>query len=207
MPDLDIVERNLKPHWRKVYRHIKNRQSMDLVGDELNRACAEQLRQEGGNPGFRRAIDLAVTGYRDGARSLSEKCRQYERDFMMSPGARGLADSVLRLAQEESRGRAISGPLSLAKQRCIQIADRCFFGRLQKYIGRGGVFESFEQLEGFRRELLRSADSQLWELANRLTRNPSASGLRAPGARTRRATTREFLDQPFLKLEAGASND
>ena len=92
MPDLDRVERTLSRSWRAPYRLLKGGHPPEAVGEELIRRTAEELRRQGGIPGFA-AFLRASMGSEAGSpsqKTLGDVSRSLEQRFGQTQTASSL---------------------------------------------------------------------------------------------------------------------
>jgi hypothetical protein len=198
MPDLDVVARNLNGPWRGAYRLFKGKQPFQLLRDALVKALAAQIRKEGGIHALAEVFEALAKAARErNGRSLAEVSRSIERRFGFSASARGTAAAALKLLSAIEGGRSLPSTEALAVERCIEILERNFFGRLQPFVGPQRPLADFLSIDQLRNDCLAGLSPFIHEIARRLVKDPRGSGLRAPASRSRRKMTRDLLDEPL----------
>jgi hypothetical protein len=158
---------------------------------------------EGGVSGFADVAEaVAVAVSRPGGRGFSARMREIERRFGFSTSARATAAGGHRLLAKIESGQALLGPETLAEERCWETLERCFFGRLQRYVGPRLPFPDLASVDHLRSACKQALAPRVRQLARRLVADLSAARLRAPAASTPKTPmTRELLDEPLMSEE------
>ncbi len=196
MPDLDIVERGLRKHWRKPYKQMKGRQPPEAVADAVIKALAATLRDDGGMPAFEEvaAVALPVSSGSGSSRSFAEATRAIEMQFHQRRPVKLLAQAAQRHMAKVKRGRAIPGRASLADEYCRSLLDHHLFSKVNgagQEDGQGG-----RECEA---EAKAAMEPQLRAVVRQLLADPTARKLRAPKSPHRRRSTAELLDEPLVR--------
>lgn len=195
MPDLDIVEQKIKPHWRKPYQLIKGGQPDDLCVDALIKALAAELRETQGIPAFEELSAATV------ARDLSTIAKQIERRFdspVMKDPVQILERATKRCRAKIDAGLALPHPERLARVHCEELIKHSLLGRLKPtLVGMGRRFSNIESMLRFEARIVRAARPQLEKISRRLAENPKDAKIRAPRSLRKRNSTAELLDTPI----------
>lgn len=197
MPDLDKVERNLRPEWQRAYRMIKGRHPIEEVVRVVLSCLAESVRRRGGAPRLLEVAEL-VDRYDRGLlddRSFVTTLDRLERK-MMSTSERTVARAALC--------PSVSGPASFLLGRPDERVSREYLTRLvehdlfypQRVYLLGRRFSTREEEVRFETDLLSRLRPGIDQLVQQLVRDPAGSHLRAPRG-PRRRTTDELLNQPL----------
>jgi hypothetical protein len=200
MPDLDIVQRRLLRHWRAPYRLTKGNHPAESVAAALVTAVAATLRDEGGIPAFESlcAASRGMSASVSGTKTLAEVSRAIEQEFGQQRAVKLAARAAQRNALEIHYGRALPGPLSLAKEYLRQLLDHHFFSKaITPLIGEGKRFSDTQEARQFESSVRSYAEPKLTEIAKRLSVDPTASRLRAPKSPRHHRTTAELLEEPL----------
>lgn len=196
MPDNDIVPRVVRPPFRRAAKLVMGNQDAGVVGDELIRACAKELRLADLPPlrEWGLALRDAVV-YGDDARwrRLNQELRDHSGQSAM---ARALYDegSVLREVRSSELASMTDSQATheLAEGALARLARASVFGPeavVRETLGKVGW--GVPELRAYEEQCLDSA--QFERLAERLVDRPSGD-LRAPRAQSRRST-RDMLDE------------
>jgi len=200
MPDLDRIERNLRPAWRPVYKLVKGGQPLEEVARALLKGLARLLREEGGVPGlpkFVHALQEHDAGRLDD-RSFDVVVTKIERRMEESGNVRLLARAAWPAVS--SFKRLLQGPPA---ERLLQTflklkIESELFARQRGYLV-GKRFTSRAEEIAFETMLLGSVQPELEVLAKRLIADPKAERLKAPSRwRTKKKTTEELIDEPLF---------
>jgi hypothetical protein len=203
MPDLDIVERGLCRHWRRPYRLIKGGHPSESVGEAVIKATAATLREDQGIPALGSLCDACNKAYSDpsGVKTLAEVGRSLEQEFGQQPAVKLAARSAQRSLIELQYGRALPGPVALAKEYLKSLLRHHFFAKVitGRLVGEGQRFHDIQEARQFESRIWSHIEPQLIEIARRLVADPTASTLRAPNSPRRRRTTAELLEAPLIQ--------
>lgn len=200
MPDLDEVERKLKPPWRSAYDLSKGGHDPEEVASQVVKVLAQLMREEGGIPEL---VDCARLVHEHEAgliddRSLDAAVWRLEHRAIQDNG-KLLARAILRPSVSGAVGLLQGLPDErLAEQFLLGKMERELFTVQRGYLTHERErFSSLQEAIEFETKVRELARPGLRELARRLVRDPKAERLRAPRSRRKRKSTREILDEPL----------
>lgn len=200
MPDLDIIERKLRPGWRPAYNLVKGNQPTEEVARAIIKALAQCLREQGGQPQLHEVaqlVQLRDSGRLNG-RSLADVAAKLEHG-MTTLGGKLLAQAVLRPSLSDPASTLLQGPpdVRVAREYLVMRIQNELFAQQRDYLV-GKCFPSRDAAIRYEANLLALMDSDLDGLARNLARDPSARSLRAPRRRAQgRRTTEALLKEPL----------
>lgn len=200
MPDLDIVQRQLRKHWRAPCRLIQGGHPPEVVAAELTKSLASTLRAEGGISGFERLYEASSRALSDQSsiRTLAEVSRTIEQEFGQQQSVKLAARAARRQIIELQYGRLLPSRLAFASQCLRNLLEHHFFAKVTNLlVGEGKRFSDVRDARQYEASVRSYIEPQLMELARRLMSDPTASKLRAPKSSMRRRTTAELLDSPL----------
>lgn len=200
MPDLDIVQRQLRKYWRSPCSLVQGGHPPEAVAAELIKSLAATLRDGGGIPGFEVLYEASSRTPLDQSsiRTLAEASRAIEQEFGQQQSVKLAARAALRQVVEQQYGRLLPSRLTFAAQCLRNLLEHHFFAKVTNLlVGEGKRFGDVREARQYEASVRSYAEPQLMELARRLISDPAASKLRAPKSSMRRRTTAELLDSPL----------
>lgn len=201
MPDLDIVERQLRRHWRAPYRLLQGGCPPEDVADLLIKALAATVRDDGGIPGFGFLCEATTRVFSEGGgvKTLAEMGRRLEQEFGQRRSVKLAARAAQKNLVESQYGSSLPGPLAFAEAHLNTLLEHHFFAKVVTgaSVGEGKRFRNIQEARQFAASVHACAEPQLKKMAKKVVSDPTASKLRAPKSSRRQRTTAELLDAPL----------
>lgn len=200
MPDLDIVERQIKSHWRKPYRLLKGGHPVEFVADALIKTATAQIRLDGGVRGFPElARALQIPSVCTTPETFGAVARDIEHQFAHERPVKILSRVCLRQQAHIDEGKMLPCAKDLASDYCWELMQHHLLGRVEPtLIGGGRRFEDLDSFHRYRRELRSTLEPQLGQLATKIVANPDNRNIRAPAHRRPRLSVEALLGQPIF---------
>jgi len=198
MPDRDWYYYNMPRNWRGVARRIEEGAGLARVGDLALRAVTRTLRRAGGVAGLDDMIGV-VAEYAAGGKTIPEAFSLL-RQAGQAAGRSGLTQVAKRAAESIivaiDRGELKSDFAHAVRCRFVeQLLESSLFGRARsRWVP--GRFPTFQDAHDWQRQCTASMQPRIAELADRMERHPSGSGLWAPSRVSPREKTADLLFQP-----------
>lgn len=198
MPDLDIVERRIKSHWRGPYRLIKGGQPIELVAGTALKAATAQIRIDGGVLGFSE-LALVLQPASTSNSSMAAVTREVERQFGQSQAVKILGRAFLRQQALVAEGKMLPSPQALASDYCWELIQHHLLGRVEPtLVGKGCRFENLDALRSYKNKVRSIIEPDLKRLATRITTNPENRRIRAPARQRHRSSVETLLSKPIF---------
>lgn len=201
MPDLDIIDKSVRPGWRRASRLFKGQAQPAEFAQAAGGALAKVLREHGGLPGASEWFALVqdrVAARLDG-HSAFARVYGLEHKYGHDRHVKLAAKVARRLLVEIGGGVRMRGDLreAFCSQFCREVADNGFFGPIRpKLIGRH--FATRAEAQHRESECREALERYVERLGKALAADPEAERLRAPSLRrTPKPTTEELLHTPI----------
>jgi hypothetical protein len=192
MPDGDKIPVGVYGRWRKVFKSLDARDSVERVVDAVAGAVAFDVRRSGGLVGLGRRVGVLQVA--DSAPSVS-------------------SDSATQPPQE--RAEEFTGAVALALEDHLaltsspqatyglaqRIVERWARSRLDRMAMRLVGDKKYGAVELYARFRQIFSDEQIGKLVRRILRHPTGVGLRAPNKRLRPLSLKDLLDTDLESLE------
>lgn len=202
MPDLDIVEREIKSPWRKPYRLLKGGHPVEFVADALIKTATAQIRLDGGVPGFpelARALQTSSVSTTSG--TLAAAARNIEHQFDHYRPVKILSRVCLRQQAHIDEGKTLPCVKDLASDYCWELMRHHLLSRIEPtLIGNGRRFEDLNSYHRYCKELRSNLDPQLRQLATKIVANPENRNIRAPAHRRPRPSVEACVKENLVGL-------
>jgi hypothetical protein len=181
MPDDDRIPRYMTAAWRRVFRCLQGRESVERTSDAVTRALAATLRTAHGVPGLHSIAsqmqDAAASSVAQSRIPDSEEARRHVPTDIAERAAAALAATMPEVLALVSPDQAA---LMLAERVLAGLAYHFGLDRMAPLLVAEGTYET-GALHALLAEIL--ASEQVSKLAKRLLVRPNGTGLRAPRRR------------------------
>ena len=203
MPELDRFERSFRPGWIKPYRLARSETASDQeLRDSLVTSLCRSLRELDGVPGFE---SLAGVLRSAGARPQSAQFAAIEEIVREHEGHRHTmiaADVVRSILNHRAAGEGIGGDRLIANQlatrTCRAILGNYFFAIARGNLIEEGVLADAADAYRWQERVFDPLDTRIEQIADKLSGNPDAKGLRAPDRTVPRQSTEHLLKDNLL---------
>lgn len=203
MPDGDVISSSIQHRWRSAYAGVKGGASAHEVAPRLLRALTDTLRSNGGIAGqtdYGSVVEARVAGELTSTEARA-KARLIARSQEQTPFALIVRRAVDRcLVGPVSASAALApGVLTVAEVVCTALMDAELFERIRPVLV-GERFLDHAAFDRFVAECHAVLAPGVARIAESLSRDPSASRLRANPTRrrSRRPTTATILNTSIL---------
>ena len=206
MPESDRFEMKFRAGWRAAYRDARSDDaSDDEVSDRLVTHLCKTLRDQGGIPGF---LELAkALTAQDGA-SISERFDTIDLIVKKFAGHRhtlvaaeaAKSTLILRDAGDGDSDRS-SVVQQFAFQVCKGLTEHYFFANARINLVEQGVLATESNAYEWQSRVEELLRARIEHVAQKLSEDPEAKGLRAPNRTVRRQSTGSLLHQDLLSPE------
>jgi hypothetical protein len=198
MPDDDRIPRYLTASWRKVFRCLQGRESVERTADAVARALAATMRSAHGVPELQSiAAQMQDSAASAGAQSRvsgSGEARRHVPTDIAERAAAALAATMPEVLALVSPDQAA---LMLAERVLADLAYHYGLDRMAPLLAAEGTYDTNE-LQALLAEIL--ASEQISKLAKRLLTRPNGAGLRAPRRRRLRIPLEDLLDADLKEI-------
>ena len=202
MPDLDVIERSAKRGWYGATRmYAGGAASAAEMRGPILKALAKSLRDGGGLPGhdnLSAIVQLVCNGDISALAAIRE-VRTVTREFGGHLHTRLAAEAVDTLIVEvRQNSTTIIEPATAVSERFLtRLVDHYLFGRARPYLV-GQRFADHGAALQEENACKAALAPYVRELAERLVRDPTGKGLRAPSVRrSYRRSTASLLNEPI----------
>jgi hypothetical protein len=213
MAEGDRFERAFGAGWRSAYRWAREGVAPTAeVADKLVTALAKTLREMSGVPGLRemeevvgnaaRRLTLRSSGVEEEAAILIESFNALDRVVRDLDGHRNtkIAAEVGKslLVQQ---GNYVSGhaiwPLTMrfVENTCTALVEHHFFAIARQNLVAEGKLGNHEQARQWQHSVEEALQPLIWQLAERLAKDPNAKSLRAPNRTVKPQSTSDLLGE------------
>jgi hypothetical protein len=199
MPDDDRIPRYLTASWRKVFRCLQGRESVERTADAVTGALAATLHTSHGVPGIRGIAVQMQQSAADGTVGQSrvpdsEDARRHAPTDIAERAAAMLAATMPDVLALVSPDQAA---LMLANRVLADLAYHYGLDRMVPLLAAEGTYDTGE-LQALLAEIL--ASEQISKLAKRLLARPNGIGVRAPRRRRFRRPLEEILNADLAEV-------
>jgi hypothetical protein len=202
MPDLDVLDQGIPPGWHTPYRLLAGQAEPQEVAHATLGSLSWSLRKCGGLPqaaGIQDIVDRVATGHASAPEAMRD-LRTIEGSNRSSRHVRIATKAAAGIIARLSQGHPLADNPAriLAREFCWALIDHCLFGRARPRLV-GTRFAELSEAHSFERSCKEILSPLVDRLADDLSRNPTAVGLRAPRMpRLRQRSTAELMNEPIL---------
>ena len=212
MPELDRFERTFGAGWRRAYRRARiEGASLEEVADILAGVLAKELRESDGVPGFRemeRAVEEMVQESAVGFGSAGQEAEALIRAFAaLERIVQDHPDHThTKIASDVAKSMIVhigEGPIALhfVERICNSILEHRFFANARQNLVAQDKLANYVEAQQWQSRVEQIMQPAITAIAEQISQNPDAKGLRAPNRIVKKESTSDLLHEDLTSVQ------